>query len=61
MTTTALFAALFTALSLGFGLLGAVAWWRGGHRRIAMRAWWLLALIFGAVAWWLHAAPGRGA
>ncbi len=52
---------LFTVLAIGFGLLGVAAWWRGGQQRVAMQAWWLLALAFGAVAWWLRAAPGRGA
>lgn len=50
---------LFPVLALGFGVAGVWRWSRGGHARVAARAWLLLALIFGAVSIWLHFGPGR--
>jgi hypothetical protein len=52
---------LLPVLALGFAVSGAWRWSRGGHARVAARAWLLLALIFGAVSLWLHFGPGTAA
>jgi hypothetical protein len=45
---------LFPLLAIGFGVAGLAHRLRAGRIEGAGRTWWLLALIFGAVALWLH-------
>jgi hypothetical protein len=50
---------LFPLLAAGFALAALLRRWSSGRWQGAPATWLLLALVFGAVALWLHHA-GRG-